>query len=108
MNAMVDTGEIIAVERFPIFPNDSVFSLTQRCYAYIFLSFVRIADLLLAGNPLPTSDERWTRKPFTRKDLNTLCVLDPSLSPEEVRRRVRATTYPNMPGAFMDIGGEIH
>lgn len=105
MAEKVDTGPIIAVERFPVFPSDTVYSLTQRCYAHISTLFFDIATRLIQKEPLPQARERWERKPYTRSELNALCRISPEMSSEEVRRRVRAVTFPNAPGAYVEIGG---
>lgn len=105
MQEKVDTGDIIHVERFPIFDNDTVYSLTQRCYAYIYIAFVKIFSIILSDKPLPSSNETWKRKPFTRKELNDLCVITKDMSDDETRRRVRATCYPKARGAFIELAG---
>jgi methionyl-tRNA formyltransferase len=105
MAEKVDTGRIIHVERFPIFKNDTVFSLTQRCYSFIHIAFVKIFYQILSGASLPTTHEKWKRKPYTRRELNELCVIKADMSEEEIKKRVRATAYPNMPGAYIECGG---
>lgn len=102
MKDKVDTGEIIHVERFPIFEKDNVYTLTQRCYAYIFIAFVKMLPYILRGEALPRSEETWQRRPFTRQDLNALCRLTRDMDEDEVRKRTRATEYPGMPGASYD------
>ena len=99
MAPKVDTGKIIKVMRFPIFPRDSVYSLTQRCYGYIYILFVEILDLIIRDKPLPLCRSRWMRKPFTRRELDDLCCLRKSMSENEIKKRTRAATYPGMPGA---------
>lgn len=89
----VDSGKIIAVRRFPVFPSDSVYSLTQRCYVEILNLFFELMSKLLHGNQLPSSNEKWTRKPFKRKELDALCELRDDMSEEEKQRRIKATTY---------------
>ena len=89
----VDSGKIIAVRRFPVFPSDSVYSLTQRCYVEILHLFYELMSNLLQGNQLPSSNEKWTRKPFKRKELDALCELRDDMSEEEKQRRIKATTY---------------
>lgn len=89
----VDTGNIIRVDRFPIHTSDDVESLMDRCYDYMLVMLYDILDLILAGKPLPVSDERWTRKPFTRKQLNELGRITTDMLPEEIDRRIRATSY---------------
>jgi len=106
MKAQVDSGAIIMVDRFPILPHDTVFSLSQRCYASIAMVFARLFPILLAGQSLPQSTEQWTRSPYTRRELDALCRITKDMSDEEVRRRIRATRYPGMPGAYIEIAGE--
>lgn len=101
----VDSGDIIAVKRFPIFNNDTVYSLTQRCYAYIYTSFVEIFSLFLSNKPMPKSGEHWKRKPFTRRELNDLCIITKDMQENEIKRRIRATTYPDMLGAYIELAG---
>lgn len=103
MKEKVDSGSIILVERFPVFKNDSVYTLTQRCYAYIYIAFVKVFMFISTNQLLPESEEQWTRKPYTRKELNELCVITPDMPEKEVNRRVKATAYPGMPGAYMEI-----
>lgn len=104
MAAKVDTGPVIAVKRFAVFPADTVYSVTQRCYAHILVLFYEIAAKILASESLPVSAETWTRRPYKRHELEELCRLTPDMTPEEQARRIRATTYPGMPGAWLDTG----
>jgi len=105
MAAKVDTGEMIAVSRFPLFPSDSVSSLTQRCYAHILTLFYEIVSGILEGKSLPQSPETWKRKPYKRVELNELCRITPNMTEEEIKKRVRATTFPGMPGAYVELSG---
>lgn len=105
MAERVDTGRIIYVERFPIFEKDTVFSLTQRCYAFIYVAFVKVFATIIDGTSLPNSKEKWKREPYTRRELDDLCVIDDTMSDEEVKKRVKATSYPGMPGAYMVRSG---
>jgi methionyl-tRNA formyltransferase len=93
MLAKVDTGGVIAVRRFPVWENDTVYSITQRCYTEILQLFYEMVDKISTRQELPVSRESWTRKPYTRKQLNELCELDPGMSREEMALRVKATTY---------------
>jgi methionyl-tRNA formyltransferase len=93
MARRVDTGDIIAVRRFPVFETDDVESLLHRTYAYQLVLFYEMATHMIAGTVLPTSSERWTRPPFTRKEFEELGRITPEMTRDEVRRRIRATTY---------------
>jgi len=106
MKAVVDTGNIISVKRFPLKDDDTVYGATQHCYELIEEMFYEIMECILQGHPLPTSSETWKRKPYTRKQLDELCEIKPGMSEEEIERRVRATTY-KFPWAFTKIGNRI-
>lgn len=106
MKAAVDSGNIIQVKRFPIHPEDTVYSVTQHCYHLIEESFYEMMDRVLKGEPFPVTNEAWKRKPYTRKQLDDLCHIRPDMAPEEVDRRIRATTY-KTPWAFTKIGDHI-
>lgn len=93
MEPKVDTGTIIAVERFPVTQEDTVASLLDKTYACQLDLFHKIMNLILKGEKLPTSDEKWTRAPFTRKEFDMLGKITPDMSEEEVRKRVRATNF---------------
>lgn len=100
----VDTGKIIETAIFPVLDKDSVFSITQKCYSSILNSFYRILEKIAAGESLPSSNETWTRKPYTRKELDALSEIKPDMSAEEIDLRIKATTY-DKPWAFVDIQG---
>ncbi len=101
MKAQPDTGDIIEVVYFPIHPTDSVWTLTQRCYSELEVLFFLTMDLVFKGEELPSRYCGWQQKPYTRADLNELCRLTPDMSPEEVARRDKATTFPGMPGVLI-------
>ena len=93
MASKVDTGQIIAVTRFPVLPEDDVRSLLLRTYDHQLSLFQDIVKTILAGNKLPVSSEKWARKPFTREEFNELSKITPEMSAEEVARRIRATSF---------------
>jgi methionyl-tRNA formyltransferase len=104
MNPKVDTGNIIEVRRFNVLQNDTVFSITQKCYQEIRTSFNSIVKSIASSSDIPTSSEFWTRKPYTRKELNELCRITPDMSKNEVEKRIKATTYHN-PWAYIELHG---
>lgn len=105
MLSKVDTGKIIETERFAILENDTVYSITQKCYSLILNSFYRIVEKVSNGEPLPISDENWKRKPFTRKELDLLSEIKPDMTKDEIDKRIKATTY-DKPWAFVEIKGK--
>lgn len=105
MAEKVDAGDIIMVKRFPLFENDTVFSLTQRCYIYIYTAFIDVLNIIVSDGLLPESSEYWRREPYKRSELDALCAIKTDMSNEEIERRIRATSYPQMPGAFIELAG---
>ncbi|UCD54843.1 MAG: hypothetical protein JSV93_04815 [Candidatus Omnitrophota bacterium] len=103
MNERVDTGKIIAVKRFPLLKSDSVYSLSIKSYKHMLLVFFEIMGGILAKMKIPESNETWKRKPYTRKELEDLCKINLSMSKSEIERRIKATFYPNMPRAYIDM-----
>jgi methionyl-tRNA formyltransferase len=93
MAAKVDTGNIIAVRRFPVYPKDDVDALLKRTYENQIGLFFEIVQLIMDGKDLPASSERWTRPPFTRVQFNELFKITPDMSKDEIARRVRAISY---------------
>ncbi len=107
MLAKVDSGPIITVRRFPVFENDTVYSITQRCYSEILHLFYQLISNVLSKQPLPKSNETWKRRAYTRKELNELCALTPDMPPAEIALRIKATTYGDKQWAFMKPGEDI-
>jgi methionyl-tRNA formyltransferase len=93
MAPKVDTGAIIAVERFQVHPEDGVAELLERTYLHQIALFLKIVELLAAGEELPVSTETWTRPPFTRVQFNELFVIRPEMGRDEIARRIRAISY---------------
>lgn len=104
MLARVDTGKIIEVRRFDREKDESVFSMTQKCYKLIYASFCSIIDCIAEGKEVPISKEEWKRKPYTRKELDALSEINPQMPANEIAKRIAATTY-DKPWAFVDIKG---
>ena len=105
MNPQVDTGKLVSVKRFPLYKTDSVYTLTQRCYAFILQQFYEVMSHFIDSSPIPELREEWKRKPFKRQELNELCKITPDMSDSEINRRVRAVTFPNAPGAYIELDG---
>jgi len=93
MSVAVDTGNIIAVKKFPVYSNDNVDTLLSRTYDFQLVLFFEMLGLILNGELLPKSNEMWSRKPFTRKEFNKLTTITPDMPKEEIEKRIRATSY---------------
>ena len=93
MDETVDTGALIAVRRFPVFPDDDVASILARTYDHMFQLFLEVLGGIAKGDPMPEEPGGWTRRPYTRKEFDALFEIRPDMSEDEVRRRVRAVSY---------------
>lgn len=93
MKPNVDTGDIIEVKRFPILLTDDVAQLITRTYDYQLVLFYKIMSLIILGEKLPQSKEKWIRKPFTRKELDELSRITPEMDKLEILRRIKATYF---------------
>jgi methionyl-tRNA formyltransferase len=104
MNEKVDTGSIIEVNRFAILDNDTVYSITQKCYSLILTSYYSILERINKNVEITLSGESWQRKPYTRKELDALCEITSDMNIDEINRRIKATTY-DKPWAYTEING---
>jgi len=106
MKAKVDSGAIVDVKRFSVIKDETVLSLSLKSYSYMQSLFFEVVDILSSGTRLHESPEKWSRSPYTRKDLEQLCIIKKDQPIEEILRRVKATTYPGMPGSYFIHEGE--
>lgn len=105
MAARVDTGAIVDERLFPVAAEETVETLKYRTLVTMLGMFHDVVGRLAAGRPLPEGPRGWMRRPFTRKELNALGRITPDMPAEEIRRRVRAMTYPGFPGAAVELAG---
>lgn len=106
MDASVDTGKLVAVQRFPVLETDTVFSLTQRSHSFLLTLFYNVMSCILRDQPVPECKESWTRKPFRRAEMFELFRITSDMSHVEIQRRIRAGAYPGYSGAYVEIHGE--
>lgn len=101
MLAKVDTGRIILERRFGVRRTDTVETLKLRTMETMIGMFREVVHTIASGAPLPVADAHWTRPAFTRRQMNELKVLAPTMDRVEIKRRLRATIYPGYPGPAM-------
>ncbi len=107
MATKVDTGNIIDVKFFPLYPQDTVYTLKNRTMDNMIQLFYEITNLIKNNQPLPVSDLHWLRQPYKRKDLVELCRIDKNMSQEEISLRIQATYFPGAKDQpFIEIGGK--
>jgi methionyl-tRNA formyltransferase len=93
MVSQIDAGRIVAVRRFRVFETDTVASILSRTHDHQLSLFYDIMSFIVNNEELPASKEEWTRKPFTRKELNELSRITSDMTRDEVEKRVRATAF---------------
>lgn len=105
MTSKIDSGKVINVKYFPILPGDSLVEITNKCYRYIQEQFFYVFNSYIKNGRLPESDKKWSKRLYTRKELNCLCRIHKGMTIAEVRRRIKATNFPNMPRAYLQMFG---
>jgi methionyl-tRNA formyltransferase len=93
MAAKVDTGAIIQVRTFDIYPDDTVESVLKKTYCYQLYQFYDILDLIKNGFSIPVSFSKWRGIKRKRADLDALSICDITMSQAEIDRRKRAVTF---------------
>jgi methionyl-tRNA formyltransferase len=91
MSDTVDSGPIVAVDRFAVPKNADREALDRLTYQ----SLLGLAEKLGAAlrdtsTPLPHAEEKWSGPIRTRADFNTLCELPANLDAAEFQKRYRA------------------
>lgn len=106
MREKVDSGDIIMTSYFDVSPHETVETMKLKSMNHLLLCLEKILSVIAADEPLPVSQETWSRKPFTRKEMFALFEIDPSKhDAQEIERRIRATEYPSRSGAYITAGG---
>jgi methionyl-tRNA formyltransferase len=97
-----DTGDLVAVERFPIDPeSETALSLDTASQAHLAELFERVMQSLLDGDELPRTPQGEGRY-VSREEFEELRVVRPG---DDIARKLRAFWYPPWPGAVIDVDG---
>jgi methionyl-tRNA formyltransferase len=97
-----DTGDLIAVERFPIDrERESAYSLDLKSQERLLALFQRVLGGLLRGET-PSREPQGDGRYVTRAELEELRQVRPG---DDVERKLRAFWYPPWPGAVIDLDG---
>ncbi len=100
-----DTGDLVAVERFPIdLDRETAFSLDLRSQEALLGLFQRVVGSALAGDELPRSPQGAGGRYVTREELESLRRVRPG---DDVERKLRAFWYPPWPGATVELDGRV-
>jgi len=89
MTAEVDGGDVVALERFPISPDDTAFSLNARCYEAAIDTFPGIVDALVAGTLATAPQPPVERRVFSRFE-RPVAIVDPTHDANDIERVIRS------------------
>jgi methionyl-tRNA formyltransferase len=102
MDAGLDTGDLVEVERFPIDADtETAFSLDMQSQERLYELFKRVMRRALAGEELPREPQGAGRY-VTREEFESLRRVRPG---DDLGRKLRAFWYPPYPGAVMEVDG---
>lgn len=115
MDRGIDTGDLIAVERFPISAKDTVYDLFVRGNA-VGLRLIRAQLLdIMKDNVLYESQKLVSEtigrpaRTFSRKDVIPRKRISGSMSPEQIWNTVRAFQFPGQEPAYLETpAGKVY
>lgn len=91
MAPVVDTGAIVATQRFAIAPQWDRLALDAETFRVMLGVLERFASRLGdVDTPLTYSGEVWSGRRRTRNDFQALCLLPPGFTNDDFARRLRA------------------
>ena len=97
-----DTGDLVAVERFPIDPDtETAISLDTKSQEHLATLFERVMQGVLDGDELPRAPQGEGRY-VSRAEFEELRVVRPG---DDLHRKLRAFWYPPWPGAVIELDG---
>lgn len=106
VNEEFDSGDIIEVVKFDIdHENETAFSLEQKSQELMLKLFKKTIDTALSNIPLPRS-KQGNGKYISKKDFETLRMVQEEDTTEEINRKIRAFWYPPHQGAAIIIQGQ--
>jgi methionyl-tRNA formyltransferase len=96
-----DTGDLVAVERFPIEERETAFSLDLKSQERLYQLFAGVADRALRGEELPRTPQGQGRY-VSNEEFEELRRIKPG---DDVERKIRAFWYPPYAGATVELDG---
>jgi methionyl-tRNA formyltransferase len=98
-----DTGDVVAVQRFPIDPEgETAYSLDVVSQERLLALFQEVMAVALAGDELPRAPQAKGRY-VSREEFEALRRIGPG---DDVERKLRAFWYPPHPGATIEVDGQ--
>jgi methionyl-tRNA formyltransferase len=111
MSEKIDSGAILAVDRFEVFPSDDIETLLSRTHEALGKVAMRVIETLfsldrsgqqafLATEPT----ELWTGKAKPMAELDNLRRVPVDISRDDLARRIRAVHHPSFP-LYVELAG---
>jgi methionyl-tRNA formyltransferase len=102
VDADLDTGDIVEVERFPIDPGTATaLSMDVDSQEHLYELFQRVMRRVLAGEELPRTPQGEGRY-VSREEFEAMRHVRPG---DDLDRKLRAFWYPPYPGALVEVDG---
>jgi methionyl-tRNA formyltransferase len=93
MSNEIDAGPIVDVRRFRIFPDDDVASVLSRTYDHMLCQLYDVAEIIAEGRTPEILPVKWARRATRKSDMDALREIAPDISPGELDKRIRATSF---------------
>lgn len=107
MEPLVDSGEILRVNRFPILSTDTQDTLLSRARAHSLILFFEVLTELSQRGFVKAIGERWERSPISKRAFLEWMTMSTVDTHDEVERKIKACRHPNLPGPFMRVHGHL-
>lgn len=106
MAARVDEGEIVDVSEREFDPGLTVAAYRDLCHRLSVDLLLANLGAILAGTIEPRASRSWRAEAKrSRRDFTRMCEIDPTMSPDEVQRRLRSFNTPDHDNVFTVIHG---
>lgn len=89
----IDSGPIVDVRYFPIYPSDGVASVLARTYDHMLCQLYDVAQVVAEGKAPEPIPVKWERTATRKKDMDRLREVPLDASPELLERHIRATSF---------------
>ena len=90
-------------DKFKMSTEDDVVSLSEKTYSSLFTLFNILFENIKTGKNIFLSNEKWGRKPYTRKELEKLCTIKPNMEIDEIKKVIRCTYFPGAPAPYIEL-----
>jgi methionyl-tRNA formyltransferase len=102
-----DTGDIVEVRRFPIEPDETAVSLSNRSHDHMLQMFCDFIRLVESGQPIPRSPQPLADgRYYNRQEMDAASRVQETDTEEMLERRARAFWYPPYDGAYIERAGK--